>query len=178
MGSTIQDLASTIYPVPAMVPLSVIAGGAADGVEQTGVVIDRQSAELDRFNGHHSCVLAVLLSDLDIVTDETVSFVANLETDDLVGFASPTDFAPPIPPVGDHPLVTVARTMAGAVTAELIVLTQSYDLQGAERFLRVQTTVTFSAAVVDNGFLHAALIFGGFRSEEVGPLSGAALSLL
>lgn len=179
--STIMDPAVNIYPEPGGTALTIIAGDTQDGTEQAGLVVDRRSVELEKFKGHFGVTLVVMAQGIALATDEDLTIVANLEDDDSLAFSSPTDFAPPVPPVGDHPAVTVGSFLtaaAGAVTGGRLVLTQSYDIHGADRWIRLVYTATFSAGATDTADFTQQLIFHGFREQPVGPLSGTRATLI
>lgn len=178
---TIMDPAVNIYPVPGGTALTIVAGDTQDGTEQTGLVVDRQSVELEQFKGHFGVTLVVMAQGVALATDETLTIIANLEDDTLLAFSSPVDFAPAVTPVGDHPAVSVGSVLtaaAGAVTGGRVVLTHSYDIHGADRWIRLVYTATFSASGTDTADFTQQLIFHGFREQPVGPLSGTRATLI
>lgn len=171
------DIAALLAGEPAFDPLAVTAGGAADGVEQDGLAVDRFAIQQNDANDNRRRGLSAGLFiglRASLAAGETAALIANAQhADDAAFTTSVADFphrASAQPPTIALPSLTLGP---GALVDTRGVLKQQYDLSGARRFIRVQFTVTMSAGGVDTADAWGLWIFGGaqhnaFESGLVG----------
>ena len=164
------DIAALAAAEPAFDPLAVTAGGAADGVEQNGLAVDRftiqqnDSTDLRRRGLSAALFIAIRTT---LGATETMTLIANAQ--DSPDAAVWTDFshrASAQPPTIALPSLTIGP---GVLTDARGVLKQDYDLTGANRHLRCQFTVTMSAAAADTADAWGLWVFGGAQNNAFEP---------
>ena len=122
---------------------SIVAGGAGNGAEVYGPAVDRFA------HNEPLSVLAVYAIKATVATGKTLSLGYSLQhSSDGVNF---TDYAP----------VAAAVIANGTGAAQDIVIQQSVDLTGAERYIRVAYTPTLSATATDSAVISPLFVFGG-----------------
>lgn len=136
-------LGSTIRPVMALAPRTIVAGTEGNGAAQVGEVIDRK--------GFNSAVLAVPVS-ATLAADETLTVGVVVAT---AGAADAEAW---------QPLASVAgEELVGGEggSTETALLEIDLNLLGADRYVRATVTGTLSAAATDTQALAGVMVLGG-----------------
>lgn len=143
-----RNIGSFLRALPALSPVTVTAGGGADGVAQNGLTIDRNDIVPVALSA-----LAVVIGHAALGAAETAQVAISVQDSaDGVDWDD-YDAGPP----DDYAAVTTAENADGTH-----VFTRKIQLGGARRYVRIQVTATMSAADTDTLALSAALVVGGF----------------
>lgn len=136
-------LGSTIRPVMALAPRTIVAGTEGNGAAQVGEAIDRK--------GFNSAVLAVPVSAV-LTAEATLIVSVVVET---AGTADAATW---------RPLASIAgEELVGGEggSTETALLEVDLNLLGADRYIRASVTGTLSAAATDTQALAGVMILGG-----------------
>ena len=137
-----RDIGSYLRAIPAVAYTQVLAGGAADGVPQNGIVIDR--------NDYDQLYLSALLA-FQVTTASLGPATATVEVS-ISDSADGVIFAA----WDAGPADTVYSTDGD------FVISHNVNFAGARRYVRVNWEITMSAGSVDTADVTAVLVAGGF----------------
>ena len=122
---------------------SIVAGGTGNGIEVYGPAVDRFAY------GEPLSVAVAYAIKASVAAGKTLSLGYSLQhSTDGINF---TDYAP----------VAAAVVVNGTGAAQDLVIKQSVDLTGAERYIRVAYTPTLSATATDTAVIATLFVFGG-----------------
>lgn len=136
-------LGSTIRPVMALAPRTIVAGTEGNGAAQVGEVIDRK--------GFNSAVLAVPVS-ATLAADETLTVGVVVAT----AGAADAEAWQPLASIAGEELVG-----GESGSTETALLEIDLNLLGADRYVRATVTGTLSAAATDTQALAGVIVLGG-----------------
>lgn len=142
-----RNVGSFLHVLPALAAQTITAGGAADGVAQNGLTIDRNSVV-------PLCLSALAAVHVEAALGATDTAEVSITVEDSADGVSwdAYDAGPP----DDY--------AAGAIPANgdgHYVFTRKVQLGGARRYVRIKATVTLSAAATDTAKVDGVLIMAG-----------------
>lgn len=143
------DIGSRLKGEASIDPIVITAGTTADGTEINGNSADR----LDLGNSHAFSALGYVQYEGTLAAGKTATIAANAQ--DSPSTTAWTDYGTAASTTIGSASSTAAQNIRGVLQVPL-------NLQGAERYLRVQATPTLSATGTDTLGLSAGFMFGGF----------------
>ncbi len=141
-----KNIGAFLVGLPSHLNTTVLAGGGADGVSQTGLTVDRQTLIPTFLSGKFLTQIACTLA-----TDETLTVRQRFEdsADDSV-------WAAYVPTTGGDELDDVVIIASGNS-----VVAGNVDFSGARRYVRQNLTLTQSAGSTDTADFVSVLATGG-----------------
>ena len=168
MEGLLTGLVEKIISKLALAPEQITAGGAADGVEQDGIALDRIN---------YSSVLASVPVSATLADGETAIVEVRLKTcatsDGTFKYVKADGTLTAT--IGDAVTATATLTGGTGGSTETAVLELRATLNGAEKYIKVSEEVTFSAASTDTAVLGAVAIMGA-RCEV--PVDGVTVDAI
>lgn len=157
MQVTFGDVGAFIEGEFGLAEYTCLAGGAADGVYQTGGnVIDLEALEQ-----RPTSAVVIVQYDASLAASETMDIAVKLQHDDVVAMTGAADYT-------YGPEVTKTAVETGALTNELGAVAFSFDLRGIKQFFRVHVKTTMSASGTDTADLSAVIgLFSGHTVADV-----------
>lgn len=152
MGAFARDIGALFDIGVAEVVPTITSGAGADGVEQNGLVIDRQDAL--------SAVFALLL-EATLDEDETAIAQLTLQEGDESDGSDMADVAAALQPEGAAASSVLTLTGGSGGSTETGAYKFDVDLSSLKRYVRVQVELTLSRGATDTGTVAIAYILGG-----------------
>ncbi len=141
-----KNIGAFLYGLPSHLNTTVLAGGGADGVSQTGLTVDRQALVPTFLSGKFLTQIAATLA-----TGETLTVRQRFEdsADNMAWVAY-------VPTTEGNEITDVVISASGNS-----VVAGNVDFSGARRYVRQNVTLTQSAGSVDTADFASILATGG-----------------
>ena len=152
MGIRDRDIGSLIKTKHAFINTTVTAAGSGAATEIDGDGIDRQA-----LGSMMESVDVVIHGNVTMASGETLSIALNLQ--DSATDGSYSDFGTAVASV------VVKTATGGALTAAGFEFESSFDIRGAERWMRVQVTPDLGRAGTDTALIEGVIVFGGAATQ-------------
>ena len=152
MGIRDRDIGSLIKTKHAFINTAVTANGGGDGAEVDGDSIDRQA-----LGSMMESVDVVIHGNTTLESGETLTIALNLQ--DSADDSTFADFGTAVA------ATTVKDAAGGGLTAVGFELESSFDIRGAERYIRVQMTPDLSWTGTDTALIEGVIVFGGAATQ-------------
>ena len=143
--ATEHDAFATLAAAYVAASTAVTAGGSGDNTEVSGAYIDCQDVESITF---------LLPFTTTLGAGETLTIACNIQDATSSGGAGVADY-------GDAVAATVVATGETGGSTETGVAVATFDVSGANRYIRLQFTPNASASGTDTAAIQAVAILGG-----------------
>jgi len=135
--------------------VTATAGSTGDATEANSAYVDR----MDGANGLAMSVKAIITYTTALGAGQSLSFAANLQDATSSGGDAVADFGEALP------ATVVASSVGGGTVTGVVEL--DFDLSGAERFIRLQSTPDLSRANTDTAEYSVTFVVYGHQRTPV-----------